>query len=335
MSAEIKLVQGQSESRVVQLDATSGTKLVPTPVDHVKNGELPRSRVNTAIESVTFPIERVRLEAQVGGRFIKSDRDAIIRMDGAEPKVLGYVGPDYNLIPHDVALNAAVEAMTKLGLKFEIGKVSLDRGGARMYTQFKFEQEYEIGQGDVLRPILTLVNGIDGYNALGFDLESIRLVCMNLARASSKDVSERFMHSKSADPKQLAAIIQRSLGNFQADIVPLYRKMTTIEVNKETSIKAVAVAIEKDILPVGVGQFAKHCVERDDALQIEGIRRTAWALFNAFTWASTKRGQEVTATRDRDIRAKIGKAFADGGVELLKLADKMEMKEAQEIIKAA
>jgi hypothetical protein len=311
------------------------TKLITPPVSYVKNAELPRTRQNQAVEAVTFKIERHRMQIPFNGQMVNTDRDAIVRVDGQEPEVLGYVGTDYNLIRHEDALTAAFEALNSLGVPYEIAKVQLDRGGARMYTQFKFNKSYEIGQGDVLNPILTLVNGIDGYNALGFDLESIRLVCMNLARASAKDVSQKFMHAPSLDVAALKIIAEKSINQFENTMVPLYKKMASTEITKDAAIRAVAFAVDNNILPANVGQFAKHCVESDRAIETEGIRRTMWALFNSFTWAATKRAEDASATRIRDINAKIGVAFGDGGTKLLRDAMGMDERRVVEIMKAA
>jgi hypothetical protein len=302
---------------------------------YARNPEIQITRKANALSLVDFPVQRQRMEVLVNGLQVKTERDAIVRMDGEAPRVIGYVGTDYKLVPHAEALQAALSAMDNLGIGYDIGKVSLDRDGARMYAQFMFKKSYEIGQGDILHPVLTLVNGMDGYNALGFDLESVRTVCMNLARSVAKDVSQRFMHTKTAEPGKLVGIAQKSLEQFENKIVPLYREMAKTEITKDMAVRAVAVAVKNGLVPVNVAEFAKHCVESDNAIHAEGIRRTTWAAFNAFTWAATKRGQDLSPTRFREISGNIGRAFADGGKALLKEASLLDDAKMQEIFKKA
>jgi hypothetical protein len=303
-------------------------------VQYARNAEKKVVTKEAALKAVDFEVVRQPMLVDMNGQQIKTEREAVIRI-GEEPQILGYVSPDYNLITHKEALSVAFEAMENMGTEYVLQSLELDRNGAKMYAQFKFLKQFEITKGDVLNPVLTLVNGLDGYNALGFDLESIRLVCLNLARSAMKDVSQRFMHTRSADPNQLAAIAQKSLGQFETNIIPMYRNLASTPISRELAVKAVAVAVKEGAVPLNVANFAKHCVESDRALDIEKIDRTMWHLFNAFTWASTKRGAEVSATRDRDIRAGISKLFADGGHSLIKQAETIEMNKVNEIFKAA
>lgn len=304
-------------------------------VQYSRNAETKIVSKDAAFNRVTFPVLREKMLVNINGQETSTDREAVIRTDGDKPVILGYVSPDYNLITHTEALEAAFTAMDNMGVDYELASLHLDRNGAKMYAQFKFLKQYDITKGDVLNPVLTLVNGLDGYNALGFDLESIRLVCLNLARSAMKDVSQRFMHSRSADPAQLASIASKSLEQFEARIIPMYRNLAATSVTKELSVKAIAVAVQDGAVPLNVANFAKHCVESDRAIDIEGVNRSMWSLFNSFTWASTKRGADLSPTRDREVRAGISKLFADGGLDLMKRAEVIQMDKVNEIFKAA
>jgi hypothetical protein len=289
-----------------------------------------------AIQSVSFAVHREGTTFTHAGQTHKAGRDVLFRLDNeGKPVKLGHVSPDYKFVPHAEALTVAFEAIEKSNMPFVLKNVQLDRWGAKMFAQFQSSQGFEItpgNKGDTLFPILTLVNSYDGGNKLGFDLESERLVCLNLARAMSKDASLRFMHTLNASVEALTQAAQAGVVAFREKLVPFYRKLAETEVDKETAVKAVAVAVRDEVIPQNIAVFAKHCVDSDCAEQ-EGIKRTMWAVFNAFTWASTTRSGDLSPTRDREIRGKIGALFADGGQKLL--AEAKAVKNAMEILKIA
>jgi len=162
-------------------------------VQFAKNSAKKTFSREEALEAVKFEVVREPMLVNYNGSPMKTEREAIIRLGEKENSILGYVSPEYNLISHTDALTAAFEAMDQMGSEYVLQNLQLDRNGAKLYAQFKFLREFEITKGDTLQPVLTLVNGLDGYNALGFDLESNRLVCLNLARSIMKDISQRFM----------------------------------------------------------------------------------------------------------------------------------------------
>lgn len=293
---------------------------------------------NAAIEAVTFPVGRSRMAFTHEGQSVETQRDAIFRLDGSEgPEILGYTSPEYKLIPHADALQAAFEGMDRVGMPFALKNVSLDRNGAKMLAQFQVMKPYQItpgNSGDVLYPVLTLVNSYDGLNALTLDLESIRLVCLNLAKSAVKDISQRFLHVGGADPEGLLKTAQLALENFDTKLVPFYRQLAQVEVSKELAVKAVAVAVKEQVIPANVASFAKHCVDSDRA-DAEGIKRTAWAMYNAFTWATSRRGEELSPLRHREIRNNVSKLFADGGKTLLQRAAEMPAEETAKLLEKA
>jgi hypothetical protein len=280
-----------------------------------------------AIQAVTFPVTRARMNFTHNGQNMETERDAIFRLDGQEgPQILGYASPEYKLVPHADVLQAAFEGMNNVGMPFSLKNVSLDRNGAKMMAQFQVMKPYQItpgNKGDVLYPVLTLVNSYDGLNALSLELESMRLVCLNLAKSAVKDVSQRFLHVGGVSVEGLLQTAQMALENFENKLVPFYRQLGQTEVSKELAVKAVAVAVKEKVLPLNVASFAKHCVESDRAEQ-EGIKRTAWAMYNGFTWATSRRGGELSPLRHREIRNNVAKLFADGGTNLLKQASEIE-----------
>lgn len=290
-----------------------------------------------AIQKVSFEVMRSKSIFEHDGKQHDTERDVLFRVQEGKPLSLGYVGRDYKFIPHADALMVAFEALQKSGLPFTLHSLQLDRNGAKMYASFKTGVGFEItpgNQGDTLSPILTLVNSYDGGNRLGFDLESERLVCLNLARAMSKDLQLRFMHTLSASVEALKKAAIDGIEGFEKKIVPFYRQLAQVEVDKETAVKAVAVAVAQDAVPKNVASFAKHCVDSDTASK-EGIKRTMWAVFNAFTWASTTRGKDLSPTRDREIRGKIAGLFADGGQKLLADAKAMDQAKVLDLFKVA
>jgi hypothetical protein len=290
-----------------------------------------------ALEQVDFAVHRAPMKFNLNAdEAFETEREAIFKMgDSGKPEILGYASPDYKLIKHREALDAMFQGLDRTGIPFNLKSLQLDRNGAKMFAQFELLKPYEItkAKGDILNPILTGVNSYDGGNSLGFDLESVRLVCMNLARCAVKDFSQRFLHTSGADPQRLVEIAAKALDSFETKLVPMYRELATVDVTKELAIKSVAVAVKDGAIPMNVASFAKHCVDSDNAAR-EGIKLTAWAMMNAFTWASTKRGMETSPQRAREIRGNIAKLFQDGGKDLLKRAALMPSEKVAEVFEA-
>jgi hypothetical protein len=293
---------------------------------------------NSAINAVSFPVSRSPMTFNHDGQVVETQREAIFRLDGEEgPTILGYTSPDYKLIPHADVLQAAFEGMDNVGMPFALKNVSLDRNGAKMMAQFQIMKPYQItpgNKGDTLFPVLTLVNSYDGLNAMTLELESWRLVCLNLARSAVKDVSQRFIHAGGASPEALLTTAQLALESFENKLVPFYQNLASIEVTKELAVKAVAVAVKQKAIPMNIASMAKHCVESERA-EAEGIKRTAWAMYNGFTWATSRRGEELSPLRHREVRNNIAKLFADGGVELLKQASQLDEDETRRAFERA
>jgi hypothetical protein len=286
-----------------------------------------------AMKFVGFDVHRSPIKfTEPNGTVHTSKKETIFRIDGNTPIEMGICSRGYKIVHHTAALAKSFEALDKLGIPYKLTRVSTDQNGSKMYARFELIKKYQITEArlDALNPILTTINGYDGNTGLGFDIESIRLVCMNLASTSMRDVSNRYLHVGDVNPEKLLEVAARSLDTFENKLVPFYKSMAQNEVTKKVAINAVAVAVKDGILPQGLANFAKHCVDSDHAKQ-EGIKLTPWAMFNAFTWAATKRDSDVSPSRAKEINGKIARLFADGGKDLVAKAEAITEKEVNEI----
>lgn len=298
--------------------------------------------INEARKLISFPVARKQIAWLDESGPIEMKREVIVREDNK--LAFEVLSKGYRFVKHEDAFDAAILGLQNLGVAFELKQISLDRGGARMYARFQFEKTYPIIKGvdlpgglDLVQPELTLNNSYDGDLSLGFDLGSLRRVCMNLAQAKVMDVRARFMHlGNSASPEKLQSAAQEAIKTFEERIVPLYKKMADHEISKDLATRAVVAALLKGVLPVKLGRFAIHCVTSEKAFEREkNLKRSAWTLFNAFSWILTHKFVDGSPSRSKELQQKLATAFRDGGVQLLKSAEKVTQKEISQCLEDA
>jgi hypothetical protein len=186
--------------------------------------------------------------------------------------------------------------------------VSLDQAGARMSACFQFKRSYEIDPNDSLKAQITLVNSYNTATALGLHLGFFREI-HGSTMLDTNDFRSRWVHAgNEAESAAFGKAIEAALRDFEQRGLPHYRKMAAHTLDQSQALRAVILAIKKDILPQKLAEAALRCVFTD-------TNHSAWSVFNALARALTS--FQGTPTRLMEIQQKIARNFKDGGVHLL------------------
>ena len=245
--------------------------------------------------AVDFAVERKPLFTADG---IPTDREAIVKVGTRD--VLGVVSKTYQLLEHRVALQGALQALTKLNKGISLRRLSLGGDGSRMYAELWTTEERDLGidrkVGDIIRPMLILVNSVDGSTRFGFKVGALRLVCLNGMTRASIFSQMSTKHTSGVDFDEIMSQGSDALAHFDNEVLPSWRQMRMSPVNAEFAIKQLSE--QKMGIPDMVNKRVIELTKETDT-------QTLWDLYNHYTYHLT---HEYKGSEDR-------KLFISGAVE--------------------
>jgi hypothetical protein len=192
------------------------------------------------------------------------------------------VSSSYTVVQHGDLLNAAMEALDKIGVNAK-PKLTLYRGG-QLKASFVFgDATVPVAVGDIIQPQLILFNSYDLSMNYGFSLGALRLVCLNGLTATTRIASLRRKHigaiSSMIDPGYLTTLIE----SFYSTVLPRWQRATTIEITPER----VTEIYDNAPFPKGIIERASKVFGGRLALPAAERPSTAWTVYNSFTNAIT------------------------------------------------
>lgn len=274
-------------------------------------------------EIFDFPIQRVPMYATVGDEQIKTDKDAIIRLDTMRQvgtvSAISQVTEDvdgnevvkkmkyYKEITHTELVTEARTAISALGLAAK-ETTFLFNNGARMYHEFDFGNTgIEPSKGDFVTMKLTLTNSYDLSLQCGWELGGKRLVCSNGLIAFVKAFFEMKKHTGAFNMDITVENLKKAVDTFQTKVAAFYTTMAETPVTQEAGKGIITDMVERKILPEKYGTLVHTMWEHPEkgneiipALGADGkivqgdyqtvlastqydTARNLWVLYNAFT----------------------------------------------------
>ena len=178
------------------------------------------------LDQMRFDVRQEPLVTQSG---ILTPSIGIIRVDTNE--VIGVVSERYDMVSHKQVIDTVMPEVEKLG-NISINKIHSVNNGAKMFMELVVNN-YEIeikrnGHIDTVKPLITLVNSLDGSLRVGFVAGMYRLVCSNGLFIGTKI----FEFVKKHISLEVSAIAEK--GKFVIDylvdkVVPSYKRMVETE----------------------------------------------------------------------------------------------------------
>lgn len=226
------------------------------------------------LKDVQFDVVRKPLFTEDG---LAANKDAIVRKDTGA--MLGVVGKTYPLMEHKTALGSVTEAVKTLGDGFELKKLCVTGNGAKMFAHLEGKREYDISSGvrkvgDLIRPVLILINSINGSTKLGFKIGAMRLVCLNGMTSAITMANISVRHTSGVNFDEVLSRGAEALQTFEHRSIPKWQHMMVTPVNREFAIKQLS---DKRLgIPDAVN---KRVIE----LHREESTETLWDLYNQYT----------------------------------------------------
>lgn len=169
-----------------------------------------------------FPVYQEELKTSQG---INSGIHAVIRGDTG-----GVVGEyrGVKVIPNTELVQRFDDAISNVGYPIS-RKCFTTASGSRFWAEYQIGAEF--GKVDKFSSIIRLQNSYNGSLTAGFDLEAMRLACLNGMMAMSKVFSMFERHSENMDAQRLTIDIESAVNKGQQQITDTIERMGNIVLN--------------------------------------------------------------------------------------------------------
>lgn len=183
--------------------------------------------------------------------------------------------------------------------------------GRRVYILVKLPRTIVAAPGDTMQQYILIGNGHGGFAALTTYPTSIRVVCANTLRWSERDIAKgaKFRHSgdfetKVKQARLMLGLAEKENDTFEQQVKALVAKQLGVSETFEYMHRSYDKCFGKIDMEGDADTVAKLLKKRDEVTakwmanvedpkqQIEGIRGTAWAAYNAVSqWHDHERGR--------------------------------------------
>ncbi len=234
---------------------------------------------------------------------------------------LGVVSREYNLVTHQEAVFNVIDTFKKNGLPgVEPVHVRMSGGGARMYAEFKFKQEIELGIasienpkiGDLIAPGFKITNSYDRSIKYELSAHILRLICTNGATVSELLYSEQRRHVKNLNIQQMVEGFMEKFENFDKKVLPQVVALSQQKVNPvvlQEHLNDVPGFMQDEALEyLEQRKFVKF-IDNEGETEIEMVRKmNSWDLLNTFTFVLSHSDNMSEERRD-DLSRVISERF--------------------------
>jgi len=243
------------------------------------------------LKAFNFPVER---EESLNSQGFDTGFDNVF--NASTGVNLGVVSREYKLVTHKEAIFNVVDTFKKNGLPgIEPVNVRMSGQGARMYAEFRFKQEMELGihavedpkVGDIIAPGFKITNSYDRSIKYEISAYILRLICTNGATVNDMLYSERKRHSKNLDIQQMVERFMEKFANFDRKVLPQVVALSRQQVNPvvlQEHLNEVPGFMQDEALDyLEHHKFIKFN-NTEGTVELEMIKKmTSWDLLNTFT----------------------------------------------------
>jgi len=256
--------------------------------DHAMTSEeiLHRALLNWKVEQYPVYIHRVLEDNQTVVHQQVEGQVANCRSDNHD--ILGIVSEKYKVVDNSEAFDFVDSLHMDGVIKYE--SAGSLKGGKFVWMLAKMPQEFEVVAGDKLEQYILFTTAHDGSRAVRVLPTSVRVVCWNtlsLATANeSKGLSIRHkgnIMDKLDDARKCIMTAQAKFDGFHATARKLATAKFDIDQLKGMTELLFPREKGKNDTRRAKARAAIMAAFTDDPQNIDGVRGTAWAAFNAIT----------------------------------------------------
>ena len=269
------------------------------------------------LKTFNFPVKREELQNSRGS---DTGFDNIFHAKTGES--LGVVSREYKLVTHQEAIFNVLETFEKNGLpEVEPVNIRMSGEGARMFAEFKFKQEMELGfssienpkVGDLIAPGFKITNSYD--RTIKYELSAfiLRLICTNGATVNEMLYSERKRHLKNLNIQQLVEGFMEKFENFDKKILPQVVALSRQSIDPtvlQKQLNDVPGFMQDEALEYLEDRKLVKFIDNEGETEIEMVKKmSSWDLLNTFTYVlshSENIGEERRNDLSREISGRFG-----------------------------
>ena len=272
------------------IEETTEAEVVEAPVVSVYDAII--------TEDIDFRVETRGLDTTAAdGAMHMPNHEATVRInpDGTEAP-LWVVGSRYEVVDHRELIKKFAEALDRIDLPAEV-EHQVYGDGCRIYSVFTIDKTYDIGKDRKARPYFTLTTSHDGSMRLGF---MVGAKVNNLRYNFSRKVYGAYAkHTKGVNIEQTIKEINKALGAFIEEVIPMWDKMNGMALGTTQAQKIIDDAINKKVL-------SKRRAERINLSECKTVFDTYTALTKE---ANVVTGKTATAERAFARNTDVGEYF--------------------------
>lgn len=242
-----------------------------------------------------FPVELQPIYTKLGTKLPRNQ--AVVRTDTQAP--ISVVSSIYNLITHKEVLDAVVPFMQKFGAGDP--DVVVERDGARIVATWRFlDRTLATQAGDKIGLTVHAINSYDKTGSVIIRVGGVVLRCMNGMTAVHDEFSLYYRHSgkkielEMPDPEIV-------WGQFVAG-TQFWSALEQHEISPDFKTKLIELALERKVA-------SETSLEADAVSSQIEASKTAWDLYNAFTYAITHESKTRNRTTEILRQDKLNRLF--------------------------
>lgn len=231
---------------------------------------------------------------------------ATVREDTDEQ--IGIVSDRYSIIQNTDLCRDLESALSEVGLKNYSRKVEVGGNGARFYARYTFP-EIKVALpkvGDELGLRITTKNSHDGSGAAQWEVDILRLVCLNGARAFAGVNRLGQAHVGRVNVRKLSRDILGAVNSF-SDTVKFLDDLAEVNITQDQGRNIIENLVKKDILSLKVASPIHNVWERPSYK--EDRARTLYNLYNAVTQVLTHQVEPRAFELSNRINTQVSKTL--------------------------
>lgn len=206
--------------------------------------QITKQQEPTQTKDFSFETELVKLAAFLPG----SDdevvpvgcKQGVMRMDTRE--VISTVGLDYNLVSHKEAVSFYEKMFKRNDIEFERKGAYVLQNGCTMFVRYALPEERDIfkysktkkrKKGDIVSLGFDLKNSLNGTTKLTFQVNALRLTCLNGMTTPHNIAGNSFTHRGHTHFSDKCEEIEELLSTFDDEVLPMWGRFMDTRISLE------------------------------------------------------------------------------------------------------
>jgi len=198
---------------------------------------------------IEYDVLSYKMQTAVDGLPVP-DNYAMVRNDATQEKrVIAITGSRYCIVDHKSLITQFAEQLDEGKHKYDVTHL-VYRDGARIYSRFMLDQEYEAttstGQTKTIRPFLTFNTSYDASTRIGFTIGA--LVDDVYFNVSSKLYGVSAKHMKGFKLANVLRRVEEAITAFTSKVLPAFEEMIAKDITLNDAERIIEMAVDANVI---------------------------------------------------------------------------------------